>query len=250
MTSIQLTGSKYYLFGSRIFTHIIFWLVYYISFSFIWASDNNYYASFGLEFTLMPIRISASYITIYYLIPNFLLKNDLKKFLSYLIVTLLIAGILQRIFIHFFHELFFEDGSAELWSFYGVLRAIILINSTVLFLSAIKMYQYWKTENERNEKTEDQIIEIRAEKRTYRIQSADITYLEGLGNYVTYYFTNRKPLISYTSLKDAESSLPPYFERIHKSFIVNKRCIESYTADNVEIMGRILPIGKSVDVTF
>ncbi|MEQ9403756.1 MAG: LytTR family DNA-binding domain-containing protein [Cyclobacteriaceae bacterium] len=236
--------------GSRILTHILFWLLYYITFSIIWANDGNYYASFGLEFVLMPVRISAAYLTMYFLIPHFLLRNRQWKFMGLLLVTLILAGIFQRVFIYFFHELFFTDQQVELWDIYGIVRAIILVNSTVLLLSAVKMYHYWQEEYLANVHSGEELIEVRAEKRTYRIRPNDILYIEGLGNYVTYYFSNRKPLISYSSLKEVEHSLPSYFERIHKSFIVNTTCIDSYTSENVEVQGRILPVGKSVELKF
>ncbi len=250
MTSNSIINKNLYLFNSRIFTHIVFWMVYYVTFSLVWAKDGNYYASFGLEFVLLPIRISAAYVTMYYLIPRLLLRDQLTKFVGYLILTLLLAGVLQRVFIYFFYELFFADQVISLWEIEGIIRAMILVNSTVLLLSAIKMYQHWRIEYEKNLRNEGELIEIRSEKRIYRINPSEIIYIEGLGNYVTYYFENRKPLISYNSLKEVEAGLPSTFHRIHKSFIVNKNWVESYTADNVEVKGRILPIGKSVELTF
>lgn len=243
-------STPFYLFKSRIVTHVVFWIFYYLSFSLIWAKEGNYYASFGLEFVLLPIRMSAAYITMYYLMPRFLLERKLTSFAIYLGVTLLLAGLLQRVFIYFFYELFFVERAIKLWEIEGIIRAMILVNSTVLFLSAFKMYRYWQIEKEKNEQRNQDWLEIRSEKRTHRVYPADILYVEGLGNYVTYYIDGKKPLISYSSLKEVEELLPENFVRIHKSFIVNRDGILSYTAENVEIPGRILPIGKSVELAF
>ena len=238
--------SNHYLMQSRILTHVAFWVVYYVAFSFLWANDGNYYKSFGLEFVLMPVRISTAYLTMYYLIPKFLLKELVTKFLFTYAGVLIIAGILQRVFIYFFHEAFFSSNLLSLWQVEGVVRSMVLVNSTVLFLSAVKMYYYWREESYKNIKINEGLIEIRSDKRNYRVKPSDIQYIEGLGNYVTFYLDDRKSLISYMSLKEAKQNLPDHFVRIHKSFIVNKDWIESYTADNVEVKGRILPIGKSI----
>ena len=250
MSTNSLLSKDLYVGGSRIFTHVLFWLIYYVWFSIIWAEEGNYYASFGLELLLMPIRISVAYLVMYHVIPNFLLKDRFGWFLVWVLSTLLLAGILQRLFIYFYYELSFEAEETTLWDVPGIIRAMILINSTVLFLGAIKMYKHWRLERDRNIESEQDLVEIRSEKRTYRINPREILYVEGLGNYVTYYFSTRKPLISYSSLKEVEQGLPNNFVRIHKSFIVNRNLIESYTSDNVEVGGRILPLGKSAVLTF
>lgn len=239
-----------YLGGSRVLSHILFWVIYYVTFSIIWANDGNYYASFGLELVLMPIRISVAYMVMYYLMPEFLLKDKVRRFALTLLVALLIAGFLQRLLIYFFYELFFDDQEGRLWEVSGIIRAMVLVNSTVLVLGAFKMYKYWLEERNKNLGEKQELIELRSDKRTYRISPNEILYVEGLGNYVTYYLSTRKPLISYSSLKEVEQGLPKNFVRIHKSFVVNKDFVESYTAENVEVHGRILPLGKSAVLAF
>ncbi|MEQ8475267.1 LytTR family DNA-binding domain-containing protein [Fulvivirga sp.] len=228
--------------------HVIFWIAYYVLFSFVWAKDGRYYESFGLEFILMPIIISASYLSMHYLMPRYLLKEKLLNFIGLYLLLILGAGLLQRIFIYYYYDLIFSEITTELFSAWDTIRAIILVNSTVLFLSALKMYDYWKIEKASNQMEEQSLVEIRADKRTYRVPVDSITYVEGLGNYVTYYFTDRKPLISYSSLKDIEENLSKDFTRIHKSFVINRKHIDSYTNENVQINDRIIPIGKSMSL--
>ncbi|QSE99228.1 LytR/AlgR family response regulator transcription factor [Fulvivirga lutea] len=238
-----------YLFGSRILTHTLFWAAYYILFSLIWAK-GSYYESFGLEFILLPIRITASYISMYFLIPNFLLKKKEVKFGMYYLLVIIIGGILQRLFTYFYYELLILETTHGLLSIGGIIQSVVLINTTVLLLSALKIFQYWKIEHEKKEDALEELIEIRAEKRNYRVNPKDIRYIEGLGNYVIFYLKDDKKLISYISLKEAEELLPDSFMRSHKSFVINKDHVQSYTNDSVEISGRILPVGKSVQIEF
>lgn len=243
-------NTKYYLFKSRIITHVIFWVFYYLLFSLIWAMDGNYYRSFGLEFVLMPLRIAASYITIYYLIPRYLRYGEVIRFGVYYFLTIMLAGFLQRLFMYYFYELFFYENVKNVVELGSIVRSITLINTTVLFLSAIKIYQYWRDEIEKNDGLNEELVLIRSEKRTHRIVPSDILYIEALGNYVIYYLKDAGKLISYISLKEANQLLPANFERIHKSFVINKNAVSSYTTDNVEIGERIIPIGKSVELNF
>ncbi|MEO1053293.1 MAG: LytTR family DNA-binding domain-containing protein [Bacteroidota bacterium] len=241
---------SYYLFGSRILTHVSFWVIYYISFSFIWAKDSNYFDSFFLEFVLLPIRILAVYFTIYILIPKWLSQAKyLQFFLSYAVV-MIVCGVLQRLFIHFFYDGLLGNDPSPIFHIPSMVRAMILINSTVLFVSAIKISQLWQQEKEKNEQLMAQpsanqdIIEIKADKRIFRIAAKDILYIEGLGNYVTYHLSDRK-IISYISLKEALKELPEAFIRVHKSYVVNRDHISSYNSEDLEVKNAYIPVGRS-----
>lgn len=248
MTSkIRLLDDRYYLFGNRLFTHGVFWVSYYVFFSLLWAEDRAYYQSFGLELVLMPIRILASYTALYVLIPRLLMTDREGQFLLAFAGLVGLGGLLQRILVYYYYELLFSASPAALFDLSQIMRAIVLVNSTVMLLSALKIYQLWKAERGR---TQAEHLVIRAEKRNYRVLPDDIYYIEALGNYVTYYMKGDKRLISYSSLKEVERQLPPHFERIHKSFIVNKRHVLSYSHENVEIANRMLPLGKSVEFGF
>ncbi|MFY0627702.1 MAG: LytTR family transcriptional regulator [Reichenbachiella sp.] len=239
-----------YLFGSRIITHVLFWGIYYLTFSLLWSNDGNYHKSFSLEFILMPIRIGASYLTIYLLMPKYLLNKKLLKFGIALSLLLIVSGVLQRFFTFYFYEIFFSNQSIDLWDLKHIVRSMVLINTTVLLLFAMKMFDYWQIENNLNVMRGDPLLEVRSEKRNYRIKTSDIYYIEGLGNYVTFYMKARKPMISYITLKELEKQLPEHFIRTHKSFIVNKNHIESYTSENLEAGNRLIPVGKTVQLDF
>ena len=240
----------YYVLGSRVLTHFIFWLLYYLLFGFIWAKNGEYLASYFLEFVLLPIRMLGVYFTIYTLIPKYLQKRRIKEFVLGYAGLLIICGLLQRLFTHFFYEGLFVTGPTSVFDLSLILRSIILINSTVLFVSAIKIALLWFEEQDRfkawvdSHKAKIHTVEIKAEKRTFRVDTDDILFIEGLGNYVTYVMKNEK-IVSYISLKEALNSLPSDFKRIHKSFIVNEDHIKSYNYEDVQIGEHFIPIGRS-----
>jgi len=240
--------SGYYLFGSRILTHVLFWLGYFISFGLIWSQDGDYYSSFYLEFMLLPIRISAVYLTIYVLLPRSLLQEKFLCFAGQYALLMLVCGILQRVISHYFYEGNTGWTTAELLRVWPIMRAIILINSTVLFVSAFKILTLYLVERKKNQaQVSDMVIEIKADKRIFRLSPRQILFIEGMGNYIIYHTTDQQKLIRYASLKQALSELPVDFARIHRSYIVNKNHVRSYNAEDVEIGEHFLPIGKSVD---
>ncbi|MBV6646510.1 MAG: LytTR family transcriptional regulator [Cyclobacteriaceae bacterium] len=232
-----------HLLGSRVLMHSIFWLGYYVLFGLVWAKDGHYRQSFYLEFILLPVRMLAVYSCLYFLIPKFLLNKRYLGFAGGYLLMLLVAGVLQRFFIYFFYDGLGVLEIRELLDPAAVIRAIVLINSTVLLLSAIKVFQLYLTERERNEKNLTEVVEIRSEKRFHRVPPEEITYIEGLGNYVTYHLTRARKMISYSTLREVEKDLPDYFVRIHKSYVVNKHAIKSYDRESVEIgKDQFLPI--------
>ncbi len=240
--------SHYHFLGNRLLTHALFWMLYYLLFSLLWAEDGKYYQSFGLELILLPLRILASYGVIYYLLPKYLTRQRESAFLMGYLVIVTIAGICQRLINHYYYELLWQNTAGGLWQFWPFVKAIVLINTTVMFITALKIFQLWRLEQYKHD--DHEWLNIRADKRNFRIAPAEIQYIEALGNYVTYYLENGQKLISYQTLKEVNNTLPENFERIHKSFIINKNHVRSYSNENVEIGNRLLPIGKSIVVDF
>jgi len=90
----------------------------------------------------------------------------------------------------------------------------------------------------------DHII-IRADRKWYKINYEDLWIVEGQKAYVTFH-TRTKKITALISLKELEALLPPdKFIRIHKSFIVSIRHIETLEGNMVEICGKKLCVGSS-----
>ena len=85
---------------------------------------------------------------------------------------------------------------------------------------------------------------ISAQKKKVKILFSEILYIESQREYVKI-VTEKKAHLSKISTHEIEELLPSdHFKRIHRSFIVSIRHIESYTAEEVEIRGISIPIGR------
>ena len=246
------------LFQSRPFNHGCFWLVYYVLFSLVWASpERGYYISFYLEFVLMPLRILASYCMMYMLIPAFLNNRKLLVFIGSYLFLLAVSGALQMLIGHFFYQQLTGSVEGVSFSITSWVRNIVLINSTIILLGAAKVIQLHfqlldlvalaeeKKRRNTNEKT-DQIIEVKSNRRIYRLRLDEVMYVEGMGNYITYVNIDRDRIIVYSSLKAAQAQLSDSFIRLHRSYLVNRKHINAYDKDTVTIGSKTIPRGKDV----
>jgi two-component system LytT family response regulator len=87
-------------------------------------------------------------------------------------------------------------------------------------------------------------IFITVQKKKVKILFSDIVYIESQREYIRI-TTTRNEYLSKMSTHEIEALLPAHlFKRVHRSYIVAIRRIESYTAEMIEINGTSIPIGK------
>lgn len=88
-------------------------------------------------------------------------------------------------------------------------------------------------------------IFIKSDKKTIKINIADIYFIEGLGDYIKLHFADKK-IVTNLSMKKIENLLPKEnFYRIHKSFIISLNKIDLIEGNLVKINNTKLPIGNS-----
>jgi len=85
---------------------------------------------------------------------------------------------------------------------------------------------------------------LNVQKKKVKILFSEILYIESQREYIRI-VTTRKEYLSKMSTNEIEALLPSnIFKRIHRSFIVSTKKIDSYTAEIVEINGVPIPIGR------
>lgn len=89
---------------------------------------------------------------------------------------------------------------------------------------------------------------VNVSRKYQRINFDDILYLESLREYIRI-FTKETSYMTKSSMTDIEKQLPTYFLRIHRSFTVNMNKVDAYTAHDVEIGTKEIPIGVSYKKT-
>jgi len=85
---------------------------------------------------------------------------------------------------------------------------------------------------------------LNVQKKKVKILFSEILYIESQREYIKI-VTTKKEYVSKMSTHEMEDLLPTnLFKRIHRSFIISLTKIDSYTAEEVEINGTSIPIGR------
>ena len=91
---------------------------------------------------------------------------------------------------------------------------------------------------------DDESIFLKTEHRVVRANIADIRYVEGMSEYLKIYIEGQRPIMMLLSMKRLEEHLPPYFMRIHRSYIGNMKKVCEVKKNRV-VMDKdtTLPVG-------
>ncbi len=88
-------------------------------------------------------------------------------------------------------------------------------------------------------------VYLRADRKMHKVELSDILYIESLDEYVKVYLNN-KTLITRESISILDQKLPEdQFVRIHRSFLVSIKAVQSIAADGVDVAGKTLPFGRA-----
>jgi two-component system, LytTR family, response regulator len=114
------------------------------------------------------------------------------------------------------------------------------------FLVAVTKVKTAKTAipgNEEARVTKDHLF-LNVQKKKVKILFQDIIYIESQREYIKI-VTSKGEYLSKMSTHEIEDLLPPsQFKRIHRSYIISLSKIDSYTAEEVEVSGISIPIGR------
>ncbi len=116
------------------------------------------------------------------------------------------------------------------------------------FLNSVdKALEYFTANIERSTINNDRFIFVKSEYKLVKINFSDITYIEGVKDYVKIHLTDSRPAImSLINMKRLEEKLPrPEFTRVHRSFIVHMDKVDSVDRAHFIIEDAQIPISES-----
>ena len=159
----------------QIVLHLLFWcgvLVFYTYFFGAESNDKSYVLFFSLF--LMPITIATTYISIYKLLPDYLLKKRIKLFVLYSIYTIIISTYL--IMLSVFYGLIYLSNS-RFDSMATISRNLLFVTVAVflvvVLVSAFKLLKLNLTHAENNKKLETKILETQL-----KLKEQELNYLK------------------------------------------------------------------------
>src|SRR3954451_4494565 len=113
----------------------------------------------------------------------------------------------------------------------------------IIAVNKVKGAQKEKQEAGESKEIKDHLF-LTVQKKKVKILFSEILYIESQREYIKI-VTTKGDYISKMSTHEIEALLPAnLFRRIHRSFIISLQKIQSYTAEEVEVNGVAIPIGR------
>lgn len=238
----------------KAYQHIIFWMVVYTSLTFIFARwfDGQIEAFYYVSL-LLPVVIGTSYFFNYYLVPRYLFTRKFLKFGLYsfymLVVSLcleLFASVVAMLVIIYFGINDTGPLVTDVFTLAVILYFIVLFKSFILLIKHYFVDQRAILELEEKQAKLDQgYFNVRSNRKISKIRFDDVLYIESLADYIMIHLENGQKVQSKEKISHIDRELPEPFLRIHRSFIVNRAKITSFTREEINLGDIELPISRT-----
>lgn len=147
----------------RFLLHILFWTAMVIYDGLVWgAVDGNYAEKFISSFIELPIKVSATYFTLYVLIDKFLLQKKYGAFIILLLASMASFGIIMRLIAYnILYPAFYPQGVIDMPLFFlpKILIAIFVTYSLVAIVASFHLIKHYY----RHQQTAQQLQQMAAQ---------------------------------------------------------------------------------------
>ena len=139
--------------------HIIFWSCYFVFNVVQWGSYyNDYWYSLRSNLVTFPMAMILVYVNIYLLIPSFIIKKNLKKYIFYFVLSLCIFYAVRTELIYYLvnENVWPESESPQkAYSFNHIVVVFLIGIYEVAIVTAIKLAWDWIAERKRTERLQE-----------------------------------------------------------------------------------------------
>lgn len=109
-----------------------------------------------------------------------------------------------------------------------------------------KANHLFKINNEPSKEDKEDFIVLRIDYSLTKLLLSDIVYIEGLDDYLKIHLKQQKPVIARLTMKAMLEKLPSKdFARVHRSYIISLKEVESVRNKVISIFKEEIPIGTS-----
>ncbi len=130
----------------RVWKHILFWVIYVLFFGLLWGSfDDAYGREISAQLLMLPPKLVATYVTLYVLLPKFLLKEQYLGFFIYLALLLLLSGFFHWVMAIYLEQPIFHpnDYWGTIWYPAKILKNMTGIYPVVAIAVVVKLMKIW-----------------------------------------------------------------------------------------------------------
>ncbi|MCD6543636.1 MAG: LytTR family transcriptional regulator [Flavobacteriaceae bacterium] len=238
----------------KLINQILFWILVVIILTLVFGiSYESFLHSFYFVSFLLPVILGTSWFFNYFLVPRYLLKKRYLKFGLYSIYALIISIYLEMVVIFLTFILLANYQYNNMSPVASNIFVLVLTLYCIVFLNAFILLVKIFFDNQKNIKVlnaekeihEKGYILVRADRQTLKIIFEDIEYLESMGDYVKIITSSGGKIITHEKISKLGQKLPEGFIRIHRSYIVNRDKIQSFSKEQLTLPGTVLPISRT-----
>lgn len=231
----------------------VFWFIALLALLlFFVVQGSSFLETFYFISFLMPIVIGTAYIFNQVLLPKYLMPQRYKKFTLYT-VYLVIVSLYLLILVVFAAIMIFSlfQGRQAVLLNVNVMALSFGMYGLVLINAFMHIFQSYKVNLSELNEIEEQLsknqveqIIVRSNRQQVQIALSDLLFIESLGDYVQLHLTNEK-VVTKEKISHLQSRLPEQFVRIHRSFIVNKNKVSTFSKDKLKVGDVELSISRT-----
>lgn len=152
---------------SPITWHILFWVTFVFYETIIWGMvDDQYLQRLVISLIELPVKITATYFTLYVLIDRFLVHKRYGTFLIFLILSMAAFGTVLRVLGYYtIYPLYWPDAtSIPLFFFPKIMIATVVIYSLVAIVAFFHLLRYWYTHQQETQRLHQATEQLEKEK--------------------------------------------------------------------------------------
>ncbi|MFT6112725.1 MAG: DNA-binding LytR/AlgR family response regulator [Bacteroidia bacterium] len=115
---------------------------------------------------------------------------------------------------------------------------------------ALEYYKIKQNSDVAESDLENEHFFVKANQKLIKLSYSEIYYVEAFADYVKIFLADKK-IVTLQTMKNMERKLPPeMFSRVHRSFIVNRNHVASFSTSACEVNEVKIPIGKNYKEAF
>ena len=115
---------------------------------------------------------------------------------------------------------------------------------------ALEYYKIKQNSDVAESDLENEHFFVKAKQKLIKLSYSEIYYVEAFADYVKIFLADKK-IVTLQTMKNMERKLPPeMFSRVHRSFIVNRKHVASFSTSVCEVNEVKIPIGKNYKEAF
>lgn len=232
---------------------LLFWVGLFVALVILFSGSlGSFLLSFFFVSFLFPVIVLTSWYFDSILIPRYLMTDRIARFCLHFFYMLVVSLYLELLVILISFVILADYSIENLGEYSFDIRFLALVLYLIVFgrsfinaFLQLKARERQLQEYETKSSNEGNVtIKIKVNRKEVPISVEEIMFVESYSDYVKIHLREGS-LVTRERISQMETKLPDHFLRIHRSYLVNKKFIESFNREVVRVNDSDLGIGRT-----